>query len=121
REAVLVIQARPFDPDRDVAVHQVFFVEVAQSDRLLAILANDDRAERGHANPSCVPARAARSTPREFVDYWRAPCTSARAEWGRCLKKRAERVSGRAWFLFLPRAGGVSQYPQSRPSRSWRS
>jgi hypothetical protein len=49
REPVLVVEARPFDADGDVAVHQVLLVEIGETDRLPVVgLVNEDRPERRH-------------------------------------------------------------------------
>jgi hypothetical protein len=49
-EAVFVIQRRIFDADGDVAVHQIFPVEIGKRDRLAGFrFVDDDGFESGHS------------------------------------------------------------------------
>src|SRR4029077_13420641 len=51
REAVLVVDGRPFDPDRDIAIHQAGLVEVLEADVLACVgLADHDRLEGRHGS-----------------------------------------------------------------------
>ena len=52
REAVLVVERRPFDANGDVALHQLGFVELRErGGGALFRLVDPDRLERCHVNP----------------------------------------------------------------------
>src|SRR5207249_121818 len=64
RETILVVHGRPFDPNGDVALHQIGFVEIGEADPLSAVTLLDyDGLECRHASSRHSPSFAREALP----------------------------------------------------------